>query len=192
MKRFAGLSLGVALSVAALMPGGAQAASFGGVSASGDFGALPLVRVQSGPPPSVGGGAIVAGPRVRGPVAAPRGRGGYGYHGRRRGGGVAAGAVLGAAILGGAIIANSQRNRGYYYDDDGYYYAPAPAYGGGYYYGAPAVVPAPADNDADVYYYGAPGYYYGAPGDYGRPAYRGYPHNRVRGMRDPAGGGSLK
>lgn len=185
MKRFAGFSLGLALSVAALMPGGAQAASFGGVSASGDFGALPLVRVQSGPPPRVGGGAIVAGPRVRGPVAAPRGRGGYGYRGRRgRGDGVAAGAVLGAAILGGAIIANSQRNRGYYYDDDGYY-APAPAYGGGYYYGAPAVVPAPADNDADVYYYGAPGYY-------GRPVYRGRPHNRVRGMRDPAGGGTLK
>lgn len=186
MKRFAGLSLGAALSMAVLVPAPGQAAPFGGVAASRDSGALPLVQVQTGPVGAPG----VAGPRVRTPVAGPRGGGGRVYRGHRGGGGVAAGAVLGAAILGGAIIANSQRNRGYYYDDG--YYAPAPVFGGGYYYGVPAAAPPPVD---DGEYVPAPGYYYGAPAYYGRPVYRGYPrhpHNRTRGMRDPAGGGSLK
>ncbi|HRE19941.1 MAG TPA: hypothetical protein PKW21_02775 [Rhabdaerophilum sp.] len=191
MKRFAGLSLGAALSMAVLVPAPGQAAPFGGVAASSEGSLAPLVQVQ-------------AGPRHRGRVGVPR-SGGRVYHGRR-GGGVAAGALIGAAILGGAIIANSQRNSSYYYDDG--YYAPNPYYGpgyvpvqyyrGGYYYSEPAPRRTWENGSSDP----APGYYYGVPAprrtwengsaDPYYPAYRHYPRHRTRGMRDPAGGGTLR
>lgn len=177
MKRFAGLSLGAALSMAALVPAPGQAASFGGVAASGDGLLAPLVQVQ-------------AGPHVRTRAGVPRSSGRV-YRGRRNGG-IAAGALIGAAILGGAIIANSQRNRGYYYDDGYYYSEPTPVYTPprqhyAPYYGQPGYVINTPEAPIPQQYVPAP-YYHGG----GVVVHPGYPRHRTRGMRDPAGGGTLK
>ncbi len=117
MNRFAALSFGAALTVAAFSPMTASAASFGAVAAT-----------QNAP-------AIATDVQFR------RGyRGGrhYGHRGHR-GGALAAGAI-GAAILGGALIANSNRR---YYDDGFYGYdEPSPVYDTPY-YGEPDVYYAP-------------------------------------------------
>lgn len=163
MKRLAGISLGVALSAAALAPLPA---------AAGPFGAVAELRNS-----------------MHAPIVDVRHRRSHGRHG----GAAAAGALIGAAIIGGAIIANSQRGHQHYgpqyYTDDAYY-GSGPYYGNRgyavqpqpqpYYYGgaSPRVIYTP-DKEMPYTYAPSPRYYQGAP-------------RRHRFARDPAGGGTMK
>lgn len=158
--KLGGMSLGIALAVAAFGTVPAVAGPFGSAAEIRDLSALPLVDVQVRR-------ARPAGRPVGRPVSRKRGRNGA----------AVAGALIGAAIVGGAIIANSQprRQRQYYVDDgyhDGAYYGgtsgyvvqqPQPYYGGGAYYQQPEP------------YYGSG---YAVQPNYGNPLYVVQPSRR--------------